>query len=311
MKVLLTGGNGMLAKSIAKEWNRLGMEGELNPITRSDVDLRDREATARLVRRQSPDVIIHTAARVGGISANIADPAGFLMDNLLLDTSLLSAATEVGIKDLVYVGSSCMYPRNYRQPLAESDILAAPLEPTNEGYALAKITAAKYCQYASQQYDLNYRVIIPSNLYGPSDHYSLESAHLVAAALAKVHRAKIQDSPSVSVWGDGTARREFTFVVDLARWIVSNLARLGDLPPLLNLGLGADYSVKEIYETAMQTVGYQGVLEFDASKPTGMRQKLMDSSAARQFGWEPRTGLSEGMELSYQEYLRELAMSNP
>lgn len=203
MKVLLTGGRGMLAQNISKEWSRQGSTGELVAIGRSDVDLRDRDATERLVRRVAPDAIIHTAARVGGIAANMSDPAGFLMDNILLDSSLLSAATTAGVQRLLYIGSSCMYPRNYRQPLVETDVLAAPLEPTNEGYALSKITAAKYCQYASHQYGFDYKVIIPSNLYGPLDHYSLDTAHLVAAALAKVHKAKVEGSSSVTVWGTG------------------------------------------------------------------------------------------------------------
>ncbi len=304
MRVLLTGGNGMLATALRRELEAHSDSIELAVVTRKEADLRDARATRGLVDEFAPDVIVHAAARVGGIAANVADPTGFLLDNLLLDTSVISAALASGVQGLLYLGSSCMYPRDYRQPLVESDVLAAPLEPTNEGYALAKISAARLCQYASAQHGVSYRTIIPSNLYGPHDDFSPDKGHLVAAALAKTHRAKVAGAENVDVWGDGTARREFTYVGDLAQWIATAVADLGALPPLLNVGCGYDRSVREYYELARDVVGFEGGLVFDTSKPAGMHQKLMDSTVARGLGWHPTTSLADGMATAYAHYRR-------
>lgn len=306
MRVLLTGGGGMLASSIGTAWQSQARDDDLIPVARLDTDLRELSETRELFDRTAPDLVIHTAARVGGIAANIADPVGFLTDNLRLDSSVLTASLEHGVTRLLYFGSSCMYPRDYRQPLVESDVLAGPLEPTNEGYALAKITAARLCDYASRQYGHAYRVLIPSNLYGPHDDFSLDGGHLVAAAIAKAHTAKAAAAPSIDVWGDGTARREFTFVDDLASWVVANLEQLAEWPVLMNVGNAEDHSVLEYYQTALQTVGYDCALVTDPSKPAGMKQKLMDSSVARSFGWNPTTSLEAGMRHSYVHYLKTL-----
>ncbi|WP_457101020.1 NAD-dependent epimerase/dehydratase family protein [Microbacterium sp. P5_E9] len=304
MRVLLTGGNGMLARAIQDAWKAAGRADELVPVTRADADLRDQAAVRALIGRVSPDLVIHAAARVGGIAANLADPTGFLMDNVQMDANLLSASVETGIPRFLYFGSSCMYPRDYRQPLVESDVLAAPLEPTNEGYALSKITSARYCEYVSRQLGYDYRVVIPSNLYGPNDDFTPVRSHLVAATIAKAHRAKVEGAPAIDVWGDGTARREFTYVGDLAGWIVANLDSMPEWPTLLNVGKGEDHTVLEYYEAALRTVGYECELITDASKPAGMKQKLMDSSLASGLGWRPSTELLDGMRLSYEAFLR-------
>ncbi len=303
MRALLTGGNGMLARSIQVAWGQQRAGDELVVVTRADADLTDPVATRRLVENIQPDVVLHAAARVGGIAANIADPTGFLMDNLLIDSSVLKAARETDVAKFLYFGSSCMYPRDYRQPLVESDLLSAPLEPTNEGYALSKIVGAKYCEYVSGQYGLSYRVIIPSNLYGPNDDYSLGHAHLVAAAIAKAHSAKISGASSIEVWGDGTARREFTYVGDLANWVVMHLDEMDAWPTMMNVGYGQDYSVLDYYRAAMAVVGYECELATDPSKPAGMHQKLMTSEVATHYGWKPQTDLLDGMRLAYHRYL--------
>lgn len=303
MRTIVTGGNGMLGKNIQAAWRNSGQTSEIVPVTRKDVDLTDPRATLRFFEELEGDAIVHTAAKVGGIAANIAHPMSFLLENLKIDTSVLNAATTLGIRRLIYLGSSCMYPRDYRQPLQEPDILAAPLEPTNEGYAIAKIAGAKYCAYANIESNLNYKVIIPSNLYGPHDDYSLKSGHLVAATLRKAHDAKIAGSPSITVWGDGEARREFTYVEDLALWLVENLDASEQWPTLMNVGSGVDYSVLDYYRTALQVVGYECELILDPTKPPGMRQKLMDSSRSRKFGWHPRTSLLDGMRTAYDHYL--------
>ena len=305
MRVLLTGGNGMLAGSIAAAWEANPPKGELVVATRRDADLRDLDATRALLRRVDPDVVIHAAARVGGISAHIADPTGFLMDNLRLDSSLLTASLDQGVRRFVYFGSSCMYPKDYRQPLVETDLLAGPLEPTNEGYALVKNTSARFCQYVSRQFGHAYRVLILSNLYGPHDNYS-EGGHLVAAALGKAHHAKTTGASSVDVWGDGTARREFTYVGDIATFTIEHLSDIETWPEILNVGAGIDHTVLDYYRAALAAVEYGCELVTDPSKPAGMQRKLMDSSLARGLGWNANTTLEDGLRETYLSYLESL-----
>jgi len=307
MKILITGATGMLGRALTEAWRELSRDDKIIGITRAEVDLRDARGVSKAFEQIAPDVVVHTAARVGGIGANVAQPAEFLSDNLRMDTSVISAAMGVGVKQFVYLGSSCMYPRDYRQPLVESDILQAPLEPTNEGYAIAKIAGAKLCAYTSRERGVDYRVIIPSNLYGPHDHFGSTASHLVAAALHKAHVAKQSGDSAIDVWGDGTARREFTYVGDLAGWIAENIGKVAEWPEMMNVGIGKDYSVREFYEAALRAVDYRAELRFDPSKPAGMMRKLMDSSLAKQHGWDPRTDIDEGMVCTYTRYLESAA----
>jgi len=293
----------MLSSAIARAWSETHPSDEVIRLTRADADLTDAAATRAMLERVRPDLLIHAAAKVGGIAANMADPTAFLMDNILIDSSVLRAATDLGLGRVLYIGSSCMYPRDYRQPLVEGDILAAPLEPTNEGYALAKIVAAKYCEYASDQLGFDYRVIIPSNLYGPGDDYASGTSHLVAAAIAKTHAAREAGSAAVEVWGDGTARREFTFVEDVAQWIASSAAGMHDWPALMNVGAGHDHSVLDFYQLAARATGWAGEFDLQPDRPAGMHQKLMDSSVAATFGWSPSTTLEDGMRIAYDAFL--------
>ena len=305
MKILVTGGRGMLASNIRSSAETLGSsDNEYVFINRTHGDLRDFEATKRILNEIKPDGLIHTAARVGGIAANMAHPAEFLMDNIQIDSHVLKGCVDLGIENVLYFGSSCMYPKDYRQPLVETDVLAAPLEPTNEGYALSKIAAARYCEYASAEYGLNFKVLIPSNLYGPGDDYTPGTSHLVASTLLKAHEAKRAGAEYLDVWGDGSARREFTFVGDISEWVVSNINNIAKWPTYMNVGLGIDYSVKDFYEAALKTVGYECELKFDTSKPAGMKQKLMDSSIAKTYGWAPTTDISEGMSQAYSAFLK-------
>ena len=279
IKLLITGARGMLGSSIAR-MAKSNTEVELHLWDRSTVDLLDTLRVKDLLGKLRPDVIIHAAAKVGGIHANIAHPVEFLAQNQVMDNNVLMGALSHSISNIVYVGSSCMYPRDYRQPLVESDILAAPLEPTNEGYALAKISGSRLASYISREYGLNYKTIVPSNLYGPGDNFDSQSSHLVAACIAKVHDAKKTNRDTIDVWGDGLARREFTYVDDLSEWIIEALPEMSRWPDLMNLGLGKDYSVNEFYVAAMDAVDYKVELVHDLSKPTGMHQKLMDSTLA-------------------------------
>ena len=303
MKVVVTGARGMLASAVKAQWAAMRPSDEVVGLSRAEVDLRDRDATLELLQKVKPDTIIHCAATVGGIAANMAHPTAFLSDNLLLDTSVIGGSMAVGVPKLIYIGSSCMYPRDYRQPLVESDLLAAPLEPTNEGYAIAKIAGSKLAEYASREFGLTYKTIIPSNLYGPKDDYDSGKSHLIAAAISKLHRAKLAGDATVEIWGDGTARREFTFVEDLGRWLVANIEHMHQWPSMMNVGCGFDLSVWEFYELAKQVVGYDGDFVFDTTKPTGMHQKLMDSTIAKSFGWNPETDVPTGMARAYDAFL--------
>ncbi|HQY34455.1 MAG TPA: NAD-dependent epimerase/dehydratase family protein [Actinotalea sp.] len=306
MRALLTGGAGMLGRSIADEWARLRPADELVVLTRDDVDLRDPVATRRVLERVAPDTVVHAAAKVGGIGAKLAHPVTYLRDNLLLDTSVLGAAIDVGVPELVYIGSAAVYPQAYERPFVEDDMLSGHLEGANEGYAIAKIAAAKLCEYASREHGLAYRVAVPSNLYGPHDHFSSSGAHLIAAALTEVHRAHEAGEPTVTIWGDGTARREFTWAVDLAGWIVGQVGVLAAWPDRLNLGCGFDHSIDEYYHVAAEVVGYTGTFVHDLDKPGGVPRRLIDSSAARDLGWDPPTPLRDGMAQAYAHLLQSL-----
>ena len=300
----------MLGTSLAEQWAIKRPDDELHPIARADVDLTDKAATARYIEKLAPDTIVHAAAVVGGIAAKLANPTRYLLDNLLVDTSVISAAIDARVPELLYIGSAVVYPEHFRQPLLEGDMLAAPLEPANEGYAIAKIAGTKLCEYASTEFGLRFRVAVPSNLYGPHDHFSPTHGHLIAAALKKVHDAYIAGAPTVSVWGDGLARREFTYAPDLAAWIVDQAGRLDAWPALLNLGQGTDHSITEYYEAARTAVGFAGDFEYDTDKPSGTPQRLLDSSRARALGWAPSTTLERGMANVYAAYLATIERHN-
>jgi GDP-L-fucose synthase len=299
-KVLVTGAQGMLGSSVMR-----ALEGHPNyeaiGWTRRSVDLRNPAETLSALQGEMPDYVIHCAARVGGIQANLDSPADFLMENIQIDSSILSAAKKLGINNFVYVGSSCMYPKDFRQPLVESDLLAAPLEETNEGYALAKIVGSKLATYISTQYGMNYKTVIPSNLYGPGDNFDSKSSHLVAACLKKAMAAKEHSDSEIPVWGDGKARREFTYVDEVSEWLAGALSSIHEWPNAMNLGLGVDFSVEEFHNFALVASGHQAQLVFQPEKPAGMRQKLMDSSLARNnFGWKPKILPEQGMRLTLE-----------
>jgi len=303
LKVVITGSAGMLGSNVlrlAEHSEGLTAVG----LTRSDFDLRNQQDLEAFIESEKPDAMIHAAAKVGGIQANISTPFDFLASNLAMDVSVIQAAISQQVPNLIYLGSSCMYPKDYRQPLLESDILAAPLEPTNEGYAVAKIAGSKMCEYATASYGFSYKTIIPSNLYGPGDNFNPGSSHLLASVIRKVHDAKQQGLTQIDMWGSGIARREFTFIEDLAEWTVGALNRASELPSVLNLGWGADHSIAEFYRAAMEVLDYEVELVPDLSKPEGMKAKLMDSSLAREkHDWNPQTDLRSGIEQTYKWFL--------
>lgn len=271
---------------------------------RSELDLLDFNQTQNVLKQLSPDLVIHAAGVVGGIQANIKNPVRFLSDNWAMGNNIVLAARSAGVARLLNLGSSCMYPRNSDDPLREDQVLSGTLEPTNEGYALAKCAVARLCEYVTRetpQYD--YKTIIPCNLYGPFDKFDPGVSHLIPAIIHKLHVAKLRGETSVEIWGDGSARREFMFAGDLADAIVFAIANFSSMPSLLNIGLGDDFTVNEYYQVAADVVGYDGTFAHDISKPVGMKRKLLDVTKQTMLGWAPRTTLRDGIRETYDYYL--------
>lgn len=301
-KILLTGGGGMVGRNVLDLARAKGMD-VLAPAS-SELNLLDAGAVIDYLRRHRPDCILHSAGRVGGIQANIKEPVAFLVQNWDMGRNLIMAAREVGIRRLINLGSSCMYPRNSPDALRESDVLTGELEPTNEGYALAKISVARLCDYVSRENpEFQFKTLIPSNIYGPYDKFDPARSHLVPAIIHKLHTAKVSGQSNVVIWGDGLARREFMYAGDLADAIVNAIERFESLPSLMNVGIGYDYTVNEYYETAAKIMGYEGSFEHDLSKPVGMARKLTDVAVAKGWGWQAKTSLHDGLKATYEYYL--------
>jgi GDP-L-fucose synthase len=268
--------------------------------TSAELNLRDANATLNCLKSFQPEVVIHSAALVGGIQANIEGGGRFLTENLEIDHSIIFGSKALGVKNFVYVGSSCMYPTNSSDSLRIQDLLSGPLEPTNANYALAKILGAKAVEAIDSMKGVNWKTFIASNLYGPGDHFEPDRSHLLAAIIAKVDHAKKQNLKEIVMWGEGVVRREFTYVTDFALWISDSVSQLERFPSMLNVGYGIDYSVREYYEMVMQELGYKGVLVPDKTKPNGILSKLMDSSVARSFGWSPSTSIRQGINQTHE-----------
>lgn len=300
--ILLTGGNGMVGRNFRAVCEQRGIA--LYAPSRSELDLLDRQATLSALKQRKFDLIIHAAGRVGGIQANIAAPVAFLADNWTMGQNLVLAAREAGVQRLINLGSSCMYPADSPAPLREEEILSGALESTNEGYAIAKCAVARLCQYVHREDPgFHYKTLIPSNLYGPHDNFDPVRSHLVPAIIRKLHKAKISGAETVEIWGTGEARREFLYAGDLAEALVSAIERFDNLPELLNIGTGEDFSVNEHYRVAAEVIGYKGSFTHDLARPTGMKRKLLDISKAREWGFAPRTSLSEGIARTYEYFL--------
>ena len=270
---------------------------------RSELNLLDREVCASFIEMVSPDIVIHAAGKVGGIQANMSDPVGFLVENINIGCNVVTAARKAGVPAILNLGSSCMYPRNAPNPLDEASLFSGPLEPTNEGYALAKLTVARLCEYISRTDGLKYRTVIPCNVYGPFDKFDPAVSHLVPGIISKFHQALINGQEKIEIWGDGTARREFMYAADLADGIWHMVDRLDELPAMVNLGMGHDRSILEYYQTAAEVVGWQGRYVFNHGRPEGMRQKKVSTTRQTSLGWLPTTSLRDGLAKTYQYYL--------
>lgn len=302
MKVLITGASGLAGHGICEATG--AQDHELLLPSHAELDLQDAAAVQTYLTRERPDCIIHAAGVVGGIAANIKEPTRFLLANLDMGRNIIYGAYEAGVKTLINLGSSCMYPRNSDKPLAEKMVLKGELEPTNEGYALAKVVCARLCEYISREHHgFRYKTLIPCNLYGRWDKFRTERAHMIPAVIHKLHMAKEQSLACVTVWGSGEARREFMYAGDLGDCVWYALAHIEDMPSMLNVGLGYDHTVNEYYEAVAKLVGYQGSFVHDMEKPEGMKRKLTDVTCLYDFGWQAKTSLVEGLAKTYAFYL--------
>jgi GDP-L-fucose synthase len=273
---------------------------------RKELDLRDKAATHAFVTRTAPDLIVHCAGRVGGIAANMAAPYEFLVENLEIGANLANAAVAARVPKLLNLASSCVYPRDVEGQLSEDLILTGQMEPTNEGYALAKIAMLRLCEFATRKDPgLNYKSLIPCNLYGPHDNFDAVSAHLIPAIIRKIHDAKTKNSDQVEIWGDGSARREFMYAGDLAQCMLRACQYFEAVPEVMNVGLGFDHSVLEYYQAVASVVGWNGRFTFDLNRPVGMRRKLVSISRQERWGWKPPSSLEEGIRRTYEHFLQE------
>ena len=301
-KIFVAGHRGMVGSAIVR---RLQAEGFTQILTRnrSDLDLLDRLAVRRFFEIERPEFVFDAAARVGGIIANSEKPVEFLIENLTIQNNVIQAAADFGAAKLLFLGSSCIYPKLAPQPISEDSLLTGPLEPTNDAYALAKIAGIKLCQAYAKQYGKNFISAMPTNLYGPNDNFDLRTSHVLPALIRKVHEAKTNGARVVSVWGTGTPRREFLHVDDLADACLFLLNNY-DSPEIVNIGCGEDFTIRELVETVCETLGFDGELVFDTSKPDGTPRKLLNIEKLRSLGWSPRIPLREGILDAYTWFLK-------
>ncbi len=305
VSVYIAGHNGLVGSAI---WRALESEGvgKLIGWRSAELDLCDRRATFDAINEAKPDVIIDAAAKVGGIMANSTYPVEFLRDNMLIQTNVMDAAHAANTERLLFLGSSCIYPRHATQPIRESSLMTGPLEPTNQAYAMAKIAGIFYIEAHRTQYDRRWISAMPTNLYGPRDNFDLQSSHVLPAFIRRFHEAKVSNAPSVTVWGTGTPRREFLHVDDLAQACLVLLQNY-DSPDTINVGLGDDMPIKELAETVASVIGYQGAIEWDSAKPDGMPRKLLDTTRINELGWKPQISLRDGLASTYEWYLANVA----
>jgi len=304
--LFLTGGGGMVGRNIQD--HPLAVNWTIVAPRSSELDLTDAQAVTAFFAATKPDMVIHAAGRVGGIQANMAHPVAFLDQNTAMGRNVIMGALGAGVTRFVNLASTCMYPRAAKNPLREEVILTGELEPTNEGYALAKIMATRLCQYIRKEdAAAQYKTLIPCNLFGLHDKFDPKHSHLVPAIIHKMHEAKRLGQASVEIWGDGTARREFMFAGDLADAVLRAADDIDMLPDLMNVGLGHDHTINEYYETVADVVGWQGEFTHDLSKPVGMKQKLCDTTRQSAWGWQAPTSLRDGIAQTYRSYLESTA----
>ena len=300
-RIFVAGHAGLVGSAVVRELRRQGYEN-LTLRRRAELDLTHEADVASFLAEEKPDIVIDAAAKVGGIFANQSHPADFIRENLLIQSNLIHHSFASGVKKFVFLGSSCIYPRDARQPIREEALLTGPLETTNEAYAVAKIAGIQMCQAYRRQFGFDAICLMPTNLFGPGDNFDLETSHVLPALLRKCHDAKHAGRPSVSVWGSGRPLREFLYVDDLASAIVFLAESYSDAR-IINVGTGSDISIADLADMIARVVGFTGDFEFDASKPDGTPRKLLDISRLRAAGWEARRDLEEGIRLTYEWFL--------
>jgi GDP-L-fucose synthase len=303
-RIYVAGHRGMVGSAIWRELQQRGYTDLLGR-THVELDLLDGAAVRAFYARVKPKYVIDAAARVGGILANDQHPAEFLYQNLQIQNNLIHEAHKAGVRKLLFLGSSCIYPRLAPQPMKEECLLTGPLEPTNEWYAIAKIAGIKLCQAYRRQYGCDFISVMPTNIYGPNDNYDLQASHVLPALIRKFHEAKAANAPTVTCWGTGSALRDFLYADDLARACVFLLEKYSE-EQFINIGAGKEVSVRELTETIQRVVGFAGAIVWDTTKPDGMPRKLMDSSRLLALGWRPQVELETGVRLAYQDYLKRI-----
>lgn len=305
MKILLTGSTGMVGRNITG--NILFSKFDFLLPTRNELDLTKFKNTKDYLKKNKPDFVINAAGRVGGIHANMTNQTAFMIENFDINRNLITASKECGIKELINLGSSCMYPKDAINPLKEEYLYSGTLEPTNEGYAISKCFASKLCQFINNDsHEYSYKTIVPCNLYGKFDNFDPKHSHMLPAAIRKIHEAIMKDIPYVDVWGTGKVRREFMFAEDFSNFIYYAIEHFSSMPDIMNVGIGEDLSISEYYQNIASVLGYSGRLNFDKDKPEGMKQKLIDISLLKKFGWQSSFSLSEGINKTYQYYKESL-----
>jgi nucleoside-diphosphate-sugar epimerase len=304
LKILITGASGLVGSSLLRN-NFIANQNLYTPSS-SELDLTDHAGVKKYFNKKKFDFVIHAAGIVGGIQANINNQCLFLKKNLDMGMNIISVAKEKNIKNLINISSSCIYPKNISKPIKEDMLMSSFLEPTNEGYALAKIIVLKYCYFISQQFNLNYKSVIPCNIYGPGDTYDEVHSHLVPAIILKLHNATINNLPYVEIWGDGNAKREFMFSDDLAKFIEYALKSFKKVPDLINVGVTKDYKIKEYYYKIAKIIGYKGQFVFDKSKPVGMKRKKVSTTKLNNIGWKNTLNLEDGLSITYRSFLKDI-----
>ena len=303
--ILLTGGSGMVGSNIIN--HNFSQNYKILSPTSSDLNLLNYKDLEDYIKFNKPELVIHAAGIVGGIKANINYPVRFLVENMQMGLNILMASKTQKVKKFINFSSSCMYPKNARNPLLEDSILKGELESTNEGYALSKITSTRLCEYISREdSSFLYKTVIPCNLYGKYDDFSYENSHMIPGVIKKIHDAKNKNLEFVNIWGDGLARREFMYAADIADFIYYAVENFNKMPQNINVGLGLDYSIIEYYKIIADVIGYKGKFNHDMTKPTGMNRKLIDDKRLNEFGWSHQTSLETGIKETYKYFLDEV-----